>query len=227
MDKTLRKVIRPVLMAGAVIAGAAAFVLPGSTGSAAPTTANIPISFGEMVVNGTTVSFPDVPGATLSGQYDPDTGAFSGNLVIPSFGVSGTTSQSQPFTLGFPAVNSPVTGNIPQSGTGNVSIGGWTVGILLPDEFITVDSECSVTIGTTSMTTSFNAADKSLLLSGPLSIPGSSCSGVETTLVPAGAGNESVVDFYLGLPTTNASYSLGANDASALLAPPAKPTFTG
>jgi len=214
-------------VAGAVIVGAAAFVLPGSTGSAAPTTANIPISFGEMVVNGTTVSFPTVPGATLSGQYDSDTGAVSGNLVIPAFGVSGTTSRSQPFTLGFPAVNTPVTGTIPQSGTGSVSIGGWSVGILLPNQSITVDSGCSVTIGTTSMTTSFNAADQSLLLSGPLSIPGSSCSGLEPDAVPAGTGSESIVNFSLGLPTTNASYSLGANDASALLAPPAKPTFTG
>ena len=227
MNTTLRKFLRPFLVAGAVIISAAAVVLPGSTGSATPATANIPISFGEMVVNGTTVNFPTVPGATLSGEYDADTGAFSGTLVIPAFAVSGVTSLTQPFNLLFAPVNSPVSGTIPQSGTGSVSIGGWAVGILLPDQSITIDSGCSVTIGTTSMAASFNSADKSLLLSGPLSIPGATCTGIDPVALPAGLGNEALVNAYLGLPTTNASYMLGSNDASALLAQPAKPAFTG
>ena len=222
----LQNLIRPVLVAGALAVALVAVVLPGSAGSAAPTTASIPISFGEMVVNGTTVSFPTVPGATLSGEYDADTGAFSGNLVVPAFAVSGVTSISTNFTLLFEPVNSPVTGTIPQSGTGSVDIGGWRVGILLPDSSITIESLCSVAIGTTSMTTSLNSADKSLLLAGPLSIPGATCSGIEPVSIPAGAGSESIVNSLLALPTSNASYALGSNDASALLAP-ARPTFTG
>ena len=77
------------------------------------------------------------------------------------------------------------------------------------------------------MATSFNAADNSLLLSGPLSIPGASCTGFDPVALPAGPGIEALVNAYLGLPTTNASYMLGSNDASALLAQPAKPAFTG
>ena len=227
MKTTLRKFLRPVLVAVAVVVSAAAVVLPGSTGSAAPNAVSIPVTFGEMVVNGTTVNFPTVAGATLSGEYDADTGAFSGILVIPAFEVSGVTSLTHPFTLYFAPVNSPVTGTIPQSGTGSVSIGGWTVQIVLPNQSITIGSGCSVTIGTTSMASSFNSADTSLLLSGPLSIPGASCTGFEPVALPAGAGNESLVNYYLGLPTTNASYMLGSNDASALLAQPAKPAFTG
>ena len=227
MNSIVRKFLRPILLAGAVVIAAGAVILPGSAGSAASKSVEVPITFGSMVVNGTVVDYPTVPGATLNGDYDPETGTFSGNLVIPTFAVSDMTSVLNDFTLIFPPVNTPVTGTIPQSGTGSLVIGGWTVGILLPDDAISIESECTVTIGATTMTSQFNALDGTLALTGGLEIPGSICTGFEPTLAPAGAGNEFIVDTALAIPTSNASLSLGSNNASALLGTPARPAFTG
>jgi hypothetical protein len=214
-----RRSVRLLVAAAVVTTAAMVPVLPGN---AAPTPVVIPITEGGLGVNGTVLTIPAVAGAQLAGTYDPDTGAFSGSLVVPSFTLSGTTSVSDAFTLTFSAVDAPVTGTIPQTGSGTLGPVGWTVGIALPDLSIT---DCSVTIAPLALTTTFSAETGALALTAvSYPIPESTCTN---------AGDEPTVDAVLAIPTTVTVLGLLAADASALR-PPApepepepQPTFTG
>ncbi len=203
----------------AVVLALGAVVVPAGLGGAAPTEVEIPITSGGMGVNGTPVLFPTVPGAKLVGTYDPDTGAFSGRLVIPAFSQSGVTSIDDDFTLEFAAVDAEVSGTIPQTGNGTLGPVGWTVGVALPDYFITTG--CTVTIAPLTLTTTFDAsgATPALALTATgFSIPGSEC---------ANPVDEADVDAVLAIPTSATSMGLLAADASALLPPAPQPSFTG
>ena len=201
---------------------AASFVLlPSSPGSAAPTVVSVPVSGAVLTVNGTATTFPAAPGAVLTGTYDPATGAFSGNLSLPALGQTGTTSLGAGFALSFAAVNTAVTGTIPQSGSGTLGTVGWTVGVGLTGPTYVV-SDCSVVITPMTFTTTFDATAGTLALTSTgFTIPVVSCTG--------GAGDESTVNSVLAIPTTLTELVLSSNDASALRAPqePTRPAYTG
>lgn len=210
---------RSVRLFAAAALAAAVVLLPVVPGQAAPTSVTIPITEGGMGVNGTVLAIPTVGGAQLAGTYDPDTGAFDGHLVIPSFTLAGTTSISDSFVLTFSAVDAAVTGTIPQTGTGTLGPVGWTVGV----EIVTPYSitGCTVTIAPLALTTTFDAESGGMsMIATGYEIPGADCTG--------GLSDESDVNAILGIPTTTTALGLLAVDASALR-PPAvpEPSFTG
>lgn len=201
---------------------AAAFILvPGSPGSAAPTTVSVNINAGAMTVNGTVIDFAENPAALLSGTYDPATGAFSGTLVIPPFGQTDETSLGDGFALSFADTSAPVTGTIPQTGSGTLGTVGFTVdvGLTGPTYFI---SGCSVTIAPMTFTTTFDAVAGTLALTSTgFSIPAVTCTD--------GFSDEFDVNSTLAIPTTSTELVLSSSDASALRAPqePTRPSYTG
>lgn len=208
------------LVAVALVTGVLVLV-PGSPGSADPVTVTVPITGAVMTVNGTATTFPAAPGAVLTGTYDPDSGAFTGNLVLPALGQTGTTSLGDGFALSFAPVNAPVTGTIPQTGTGTIGTVGWTVEVGLTGPLLTI-SGCSVTIAPMSFTTTFDAVAGTLALTSVgYPIPGVTCTG--------GAVDEADVEATLAIPTTATELVLSAVDASSLRASAesATPSFTG
>lgn len=214
--------LRPVRVLGVLSLAVASFlVLPGSASSAAPTSVSVPISGAVMTVNGTATNFPAAPGAVLSGTYDPSTGAFSGNLVIPGLGQTGTTSLGAGFSLNIAPFTAPVTGTIPQSGSGTLGSVGWSVDVGLTGPTFVI-SGCSVTIAPMTFATTFDSAAGTLALTATgYSIPAATCTG--------GPIDESDVNSVLAIPTTATELVLSASDASALRGPqePSRPTFAG
>jgi hypothetical protein len=159
-----RHLISHPFRVAAVLVVAAAFILvPGSPGSAAPTTVSVNINAGAMTVNGTVIDFAENPAALLSGTYDPATGAFSGTLVIPPFGQTDETSLGDGFSLSFADTSAPVTGTIPQTGSGTLGTVGFTVAVGLTGPTLVI-SGCSVTIAPMTFTTTFDAVAGTLAL---------------------------------------------------------------
>lgn len=211
----------PFRLAAALVVAATFILVPGSPGSAAPTSVSIPVNGGAMSVNGTVITFLENPGAVLSGTYDPATGEFSGNLVIPGFGQTDETSLGNGFALTFPEISAPVTGTIPQTGSGTLGSVGWVVGVSLTGPFEFTSSPCSATIAPLTFTTTFDAGAGTLALTATgFTIPAVTCDEV---------GDEGVANAVLALPTTLTSLALSSSNASALAAPqePTRPTFTG
>ena len=214
--------MRPVRVLGVLGLAVASFlVLPGSASSAAPTSVSVPISGAVMTVNGTATNFPAAPGAVLTGTYDPDTGAFSGTLDLPALGQTGTTSLGEGFALTFAPVSAPVTGSIPQTGSGTLGTVGWVVGVGLTGPSYVI-SDCTVTIAPMTFTATFDAGAGSLvLMSNGYPIPAPVCTGA------GGSFDESDVQSALAIPTTATQLVLFSSDASALRPGPTRPNFTG
>lgn len=211
----------PFRLAAALVVAAAFVLVPGSPAASTPTTVSVNVNAGAMTVNGTVIDFAENPAALLNGTYDPATGAFSGTLAIPSFGQTDDTSVGEGFALSFADTSAPVTGTIPQTGSGTLGTVGFTVGVDLigPSDII---SGCSVVIAPMSFTTTFDATAGTLTLTSTgFTIPGVTCTG--------GAGDEGTVNAVLAIPTTLTSLVLSSSAASALRAPqePTRPSYTG
>lgn len=206
----------------AVLLVAAAFVLvPGSPGSADPTSVSLNINAGAMTVNGTVIDYAENPAAILSGTYDPATGAFSGTLAIPPFGQTDETSLGDGFAISFADTSAPVTGTIPQTGSGSLGTVGFSVDVGLTGPTYLV-SGCSVVIAPMTFTTTFDAVAGALTLTSTgFTIPAVTCTG--------GAGDEATVNGVLAIPTTLTSLVLSSSNAAALRAPqePTRPSYTG
>lgn len=211
----------PFRVAAALVVAAAFVLVPGSPGSAAPSTVSLNIDAGAMTVNGTVIDFIENPAAMLSGTYDPATGDFTGTLAIPSFGQTDETSLGDGFSLSFADTSAPVTGTIPQTGSGTIGTVGFNVAVGLTGPTYTV-SGCSVVIAPMAFTTTFDAEAGSLTLTSTgFTIPEVTCTD--------GASDEGTVNAVLAIPTTLTSLVLSSSNASALRAPqePTRPSYTG
>lgn len=101
----------------AVVAGVMALLLgPAAAAQAAVVPVNFNLVEGLLDIGGTAIAIP-AAGATLSGDWDNETGDFNGALVIPAFSTEVDAGLGAPITLDVVITATPVVGTVPPDGT--------------------------------------------------------------------------------------------------------------
>jgi hypothetical protein len=222
----------------AVVAGVMALLLgPAAAAQAALVPVNFNLTGGILTIGDTPIEIP-AAGATLSGDWDNESGDFSGALTIPGFEAEVDAGLGFPITLDVSITATPVTGTVPPDG----AVGSVTTALTVNVGVALLGAECSLGPVNLTLATSLAELDGDIILTATQSgftVPGGSCTDPSLNDLVNGA---------LGLPTTETSVELIAvlgdapepgpepepeptpvtpAEAEAIVAAAATPKFTG
>lgn len=198
----MTKVNRSRSLRAAVVAGVMALLLgPAAAAQAAVVPVFFSLTGGALTIGELDVEIPTDAGASLSGNWDDESGAFEGSLNIPGFSIElGPEDTGLPLTveLDIAITTGPVTGTVPPDGlVGSVSTSlTVTVGVAL------LGLTCSLGPVELTLDTVLEELDGDVILTASgagFSIPAATCSDEAL----AGTVNDA-----LGLPNSETSIVL-------------------
>lgn len=193
----MTKVNRSRSLRAAVVAGVMALLLgPAAAAQAAVVPVNFNLTGGTLVVGGLPLEFP-TSGASLAGDWDDESGDFSGALTVPTFSIDVEAAPGVSVPAVITITATPVVGTVPPDQTvGSVST-SLTVGI-----DVTGLAVCSLGPIDLTLQTSLAEIDGAITLTATAAgflIPAATCD-------PAGIAG--LVNDTLGLPTESTSVEL-------------------
>ena len=185
-------------MRAAVVAGVMALLLgPAAAAQAAVVPVNFNLTGGVLTIAGTPIEIP-AAGASLGGDWDDESGAFTGSLSIPPFSAEVDPGLGFPVVLDVAISATPVTGTVPPDG----AVGTVTTALTVNVAVALLGASCSLGPVNLTLSTSLAELEGDIILTATaegFTVPPATCTDPSLDTLVNGA---------LGLPTTETAVEL-------------------